>query len=112
MPHDEELMVVLAALGLGFDGPIPGMEPDRRPIVEDDLVKLAVCQKDDHGVLKITTLGNRVCLLVCKHVKHGYDFSNVLPRYYIPSLIYSIIAVFGREGKRSCMDLWTSASRC
>ena len=112
MPDDEELAVVLAALGLGFGGPIPGMEPDRRSIVENDLVNLAVCQRDNHGVLKVTTIGDRVCLLVCKHVKHGYDFSNVLPRYYIPSLIHSIIAVFGREGKRSCMDLWTSASRC
>ena len=112
MPDDEELAVVLAALGLGFGGPIPGMGPDSRPVVENDLAKLALCQRDKDGALKVTTIGDRVCLLVCKHVEHGYDPGNVLPRYCILSLIHDIIAVFGMERERSCMGPWTSASRC
>ena len=101
MPYDEELGVVLAAVDLGLGGPIPGIEPGRRSIVEADLVKLAACQHDLQRGLKVTPIGDQVRLLVCKHVKYGYDFGNVLPRDYIPGLVHSIIAACGRERERS-----------
>ena len=91
--------VVLAAKDLRYVGPIPGMDPARRSIVEADLVKLAACQFDDQGVLKVTPIGDEVRLLVCRHVEYGYDVSNVLPIDYIPSLAHSIIAVCGRRGR-------------
>ena len=91
--------MALASVDLGYAGPIPGMEPGRRPFVEDDLGNLATCQFDDQGVLKVTPIGDEVRLLVCRHVEYGYELSNVLPIDYIPSLAHSIIAVCGRRGR-------------
>ena len=102
VPYEDELGVVLAAVDLGMAGvPIPGIQPARRTELERDLVKLAACRYDAQGNLQVTPIGNKVRLLVCKHVKCGNDFGNVLPRDYIPDLAHSIIAVCGRGVERS-----------
>ena len=112
VPYEDELGVVLAAADLGMAGlPIPGIQPERRTELERDLVKLAACRYDAQGNLEVTPIGNKVRLLVCEHVKYGYDFGNVLPRDYIPGLAHSIIAACGRGGERSWPAPWKFALR-